>query len=85
MKTWNQFLEAKAKLAPMGEQPPTAGTGGLNIQKQIPGLPPGWKVGQTAPPVQAEPTPEEKAAGEAYAKSMKIQQDMAKAQMRRRG
>lgn len=86
MKTWQQFVEAKAMLAPMAQQP---------AEYQ-----PGYKAPSTRRSASLSLTPQQQAAGAAahqaaqpvsdeemgaqYAKSMQIQQARAKAQMGRR-
>lgn len=95
MKTWTQFLEAKhneanAQLAPMSQQPVTAGTRPSARRSATLSLTPAQRIqGQQAyqaagqPQSQVVPVSDEE-MGEPYSRSMKIQQDMAKAQMGRR-
>ena len=92
MKTWNKFLEdkneANAQLAPMSQQPKTAGmrmpvarrsaTLNLTPAQQQQGAQAYQQAGQQQPPVSDEEM------GQAYGKSMDIQQQMARAQMGRR-
>ena len=100
MKTWNQFLETKhneanAQLAPMSQQPVTAGTrpstrrsATLNLtpaqnQQGIQQAQQAQQAQQTQQPAYGD-APTDQDVGNAYARSMINQQNMARAQMRRR-
>ena len=93
MKTWNQFLEAKAQLAPMSQQPPEYQPGytppvvSTRRKAQLAPMsqqPPGAGTGGMGvqQPVYGGPVGDEE-MGAQYAKSMQIQQAMAKAQAAR--
>ena len=99
MRTWEQFLEAKAMLAPMSQQPPTAGTGGMGAG--VTGPVSTRRPARLAPMAQQPQTagtggmgagvtgpygaaPTDADVGNAYAKSMMNQQMMARSQMGRR-
>lgn len=96
MKTWNQFLEnkqneANAMLAPMSQQPATAGirpsarrSATMNPQ-DVQRYAQGQQTRQPAPagPGYGAPVSDEE-TGQQYAKSMGIQQQMARSQMGRR-
>lgn len=88
MKTWTQFLEAKAQLAPMSQQPNTAGvrtpittrrSANLNLTpaQQQQGQQAYQQATQTGPEYGQPASDEE--IGAKYAQSMINQQNMARA------
>jgi len=89
MKTWTQFIEAKAQLAPMDQQPVTAGQRPTARRSATLSLSPAQAAqgrqahaaAQSGPAYGAPVSDEE--MGAQYAKSMQIQQARAAAQRRR--